>query len=56
MAGKNKIALRIAYRKNNNMKSTAYSKYFPEVALKQTLEKAVIVPYDQWKKLHKSND
>ena len=38
MAGKNKIALRIAYRKNNNMKSTAYSKYFPEVALRQKMD------------------
>ena len=32
-----KINIRLALRKNNNMKSTAYGKYYPEVALKQTL-------------------
>lgn len=38
MAGKNKISLRIAYRKNTNMKSSAYGRYFPEVALRQKMD------------------
>ena len=33
----NKIALKINYRKNNNLRSTTYGKYYPEVDRNETL-------------------